>query len=400
MFSAEEQRTWWRGSPPSRRSRSRTRACTRSARGPRRRCSARCCHRTCPRSRAWSWPRATAPRGEGNEVGGDFYDVFPQADGSWALVVGDVCGKGPEAAAVTALARYTLRAHAVAGLRPSYQLARLNDALLRQRAPGFVTVALARLELTPGGARVEVAIAGHPADPLALRGGRAVRRDRHAAGDRRAPRAAGGGRRAQRRRPAGVLHRWRERGGGATAPAERRSISPALVAERAAAGPAAVVEHLERTAVEIADGAPRDDIACLAFQVTPPRRRLRALPGDPARRPRRRHALAPVSGELGERAAQDCACWPPSWWPTPCATPASRAARSRCSCASRATSCTSACWTRAPASRRPRARSTGPRGRRRLGAVPGRPVRAALGERSWRAPPRVARSWSVTMPPR
>ena len=81
--------------------------------------------------------------GEGNEVGGDFYDVFPQGDGSWALVVGDVCGKGPQAAAVTALARYTLRAHAVAGLRPSYMLARLNDALLRQRAPGFVTVALA-----------------------------------------------------------------------------------------------------------------------------------------------------------------------------------------------------------------------------------------------------------------
>ena len=85
--------------------------------------------------------------GEGNEVGGDFYDVFQQGDGSWVLVVGDVCGKGPQAAAVTALARYTLRAHAVAGLRPSYMLARLNDQLLRQHAPGFVTVALARLDL-------------------------------------------------------------------------------------------------------------------------------------------------------------------------------------------------------------------------------------------------------------
>ena len=95
-----------------------------------------------------SSPRPTAPPGEGNEVGGDFYDVFEQGDGSFALVVGDVCGKGPQAAAVTALARYTLRAHAVAGLRPSYQLARLNDALLRQQAPGFVTVALARLERT------------------------------------------------------------------------------------------------------------------------------------------------------------------------------------------------------------------------------------------------------------
>ncbi len=87
------------------------------------------------------------------------------------LVVGDVCGKGPQAAAVTALARYTLRAHAVAGLRPSYMLARLNDALLRQRAPGFVTVALARLELTKRGARVQLTVAGHPLPILASGGG-------------------------------------------------------------------------------------------------------------------------------------------------------------------------------------------------------------------------------------
>src|SRR4051794_13592278 len=109
--------------------------------------------------------------GEGNEVGGDFYDVFQQGDGSWALVVGDVCGKGPQAAAVTALARYTLRAHAVAGLRPSYMLARLNDALLRQRSPGFVTVALARLELRPEGATLELATAGHPLPIVARAGG-------------------------------------------------------------------------------------------------------------------------------------------------------------------------------------------------------------------------------------
>ena len=50
--------------------------------------------------------------GEGNEVGGDFYDCFPTGGGDWALVIGDVCGKGAEAAAVTALARYTVRASA------------------------------------------------------------------------------------------------------------------------------------------------------------------------------------------------------------------------------------------------------------------------------------------------
>ncbi len=149
--------------------------------------------------------------GEGNEVGGDFYDVFAQADGSFALVIGDVCGKGPQAAAVTALARYTLRAHAVAGLRPSYQLARLNDALLRQHAPGFVTVALARLELRPDGrpgrARHRRPPAADPGPCRRQRG--AAGRGRHAARDRRAPRAPRDRRRARPRRHARLLHRRR-----------------------------------------------------------------------------------------------------------------------------------------------------------------------------------------------
>src|SRR5919201_6500931 len=50
------------------------------------------------------------PAGEANEVGGDFYDIYRTGDRRWAIVMGDVCGKGADAAAVTALARYTLRA--------------------------------------------------------------------------------------------------------------------------------------------------------------------------------------------------------------------------------------------------------------------------------------------------
>ena len=53
------------------------------------------------------------PTGEGNEVGGDFYDMFETGGRGWTVVMGDVCGKGPDAAAVTALARYTLRAAAM-----------------------------------------------------------------------------------------------------------------------------------------------------------------------------------------------------------------------------------------------------------------------------------------------
>jgi anti-sigma regulatory factor (Ser/Thr protein kinase) len=243
--------------------------------------------------------------GEGNEVGGDFYDVFQQSDGSWAVVIGDVCGKGPQAAAVTALARYTLRAHAVAGLRPSYLLARLNDALLRQRAPGFVTVALARLELNDQGARVELTVAGHPL-PILSQGATAT-----AIGEVGTPlgiieepelpevtlQLA----------PGDLLAFYTD---GVTEAAAPRLILTevdlaALVAERAADGPGPVVAHLEATAVANAVGNPRDDIASLAVQVTP-------LPLVSQVFPATLHAardvaavLAPLSEELGPRTAQD-----------------------------------------------------------------------------------------------
>src|SRR5204862_1538469 len=70
--------------------------------------------------------------GAGNEVGGDFYDVFDSGDGSWGVTIGDVCGKGPEAAAVMGVVRYTLRAAAMHEDRPSSLLSSLNEAL-RQR---------------------------------------------------------------------------------------------------------------------------------------------------------------------------------------------------------------------------------------------------------------------------
>ncbi len=57
--------------------------------------------------------------GELNDVGGDFYDVLAYGEDRWLLVIGDVCGKGPRAAGVTALARHTLRAAAMLGLTPT-----------------------------------------------------------------------------------------------------------------------------------------------------------------------------------------------------------------------------------------------------------------------------------------
>jgi PAS domain S-box-containing protein len=106
--------------------------------------------------------------GSSVEVGGDFYDLFEVGGGGWALVIGDVCGKGPDAAAVTALARYTLRAGAMQRSYPSHILSLLNDALLRQRTNAdFCTVALGRLDVHEGGAILMLATGGHPL-PLLL----------------------------------------------------------------------------------------------------------------------------------------------------------------------------------------------------------------------------------------
>ncbi len=103
------------------------------------------------------------PTGDGNDVGGDFYDLFATGGRGWTVVMGDVCGKGPDAAAVTALARYTLRAAAMRERVPSRSLRILNEALLRQRDDRrFCTVAYAYLETLGVGARVGLATGGHP----------------------------------------------------------------------------------------------------------------------------------------------------------------------------------------------------------------------------------------------
>jgi phosphoserine phosphatase RsbU/P len=102
------------------------------------------------------------PAGAGDEVGGDFYDVAQLAPDEWMVVIGDVRGKGVEAAVVTALARYTLRAASMARPEPSAALRALNDALLREHVERFCTVALLRLRLTTHGCAITLSVGGHP----------------------------------------------------------------------------------------------------------------------------------------------------------------------------------------------------------------------------------------------
>jgi serine phosphatase RsbU (regulator of sigma subunit) len=103
------------------------------------------------------------------EAGGDFYDVFKTGPSQWAAVIGDACGKGPEAASLTALARHTLRVLARDALAPSEVLRELNAAILEQRSDErFITVAFARVRINEAGHQLTLSNGGHPL-PLIMR---------------------------------------------------------------------------------------------------------------------------------------------------------------------------------------------------------------------------------------
>jgi phosphoserine phosphatase RsbU/P len=102
------------------------------------------------------------PSREGQDVSGDFYDVFPLGRDELMLALGDVCGKGAEAAAITAIARHTIRAVAQDLRHPASILRRLNQALLgHDLDERFCSVVLARMTRIVGGVRLSVCCAGH-----------------------------------------------------------------------------------------------------------------------------------------------------------------------------------------------------------------------------------------------
>lgn len=111
------------------------------------------------------------PAGDGRHVGGDFYDVFQVSTDDWVIALGDVQGKGAEAAAVTALARHTLRAASVDHDSPSDALHTLDRVLRQAETDRFCTAVLVRLRRTEGRWRATVACGGHPL-PLLRRPGR------------------------------------------------------------------------------------------------------------------------------------------------------------------------------------------------------------------------------------
>jgi serine phosphatase RsbU (regulator of sigma subunit) len=109
---------------------------------------------------------------DGIDVGGDFYDVFRTPDG-WGLSIGDVCGKGEDAAAVTAAARHGIRTLAYWNADPAEVLRQANDLLLSQEYDGrFVTACAAQLSWEGKELKVLIGGAGHPAPVVVRQDGR------------------------------------------------------------------------------------------------------------------------------------------------------------------------------------------------------------------------------------
>jgi len=214
-----------------------------------------------------------------NEVGGDFYDLVSIGEGDrFAAIVGDVCGKGAEAAAVTALARYTLRAGALQGDDAAQMLRLLNAALREYGDEGdpafcsFCTVGLVEIALREGGTELAVFSGGHP-NPIVLRAdGRVETATAHGPllGVVEDPEWRS---QTLMLEPGDTLVLYTD---GVT---EARADGVALgehglrevlgELELRAASAARIVETVERAAVARQEGEPRDDIALVALRSAP-----------------------------------------------------------------------------------------------------------------------------------
>jgi serine phosphatase RsbU (regulator of sigma subunit) len=106
------------------------------------------------------------------DVGADFYDVYPARDG-WGITLGDVCGRGEDAAAVSAAARHSIRAFAHHDADPASVLHGTNEIMLAEEFGGrFVTAIVGHMRWQDGVLNLELASAGHPAPLLVRRDGR------------------------------------------------------------------------------------------------------------------------------------------------------------------------------------------------------------------------------------
>ena len=204
--------------------------------------------------------------GDGNEVGGDFYDCFSTGAGDWALVIGDVCGKGAEAAALTALARYTVRAAALHTRRPARGARRAQPGAAARPARLPLLHGAVRVAHPACGPRVGVRGRGRPPAAAVLRADGSVETVGSPGtllGIVDAPELP---EEAVELAPGDALVLYTD---GVTE--ADRSATPgrlaAFLAGCAGADASAIAEAVEREALETQGGQPRDDVAVVAVRV-------------------------------------------------------------------------------------------------------------------------------------
>jgi sigma-B regulation protein RsbU (phosphoserine phosphatase) len=204
------------------------------------------------------------PAAEHLDVGGDFYDVHGDGD-DWLLALGDVCGKGVEAAALTGRTRQSIRTAAYFDRRPEVLLGALNTVLFDEHTRQFVTVVCARMRRCLGHLEFDVAAAGHPA-PIVLRaGGRVEQVDVYGT-------AAGMvadveyGTVGVRLDPGDTMLMFTDGIDEAFGADGHYGVDRllALLPAYAGAGPEVICEAIEQSVVEHLDGRAHDDIALLA----------------------------------------------------------------------------------------------------------------------------------------
>ncbi len=211
------------------------------------------------------------PAGRDHQVGGDFFDLFEAGNAGWAFVVGDVCGKGPRAAALTALARYTVREAAEHEQRPSRVLRLLHAAVRRQSTDlEFCTAVYARLDVAASTARVTLCVGGHPL-PLMLDQDGGVRSLGEAGtllGAYPEPELAD---HAVELRPGETILFYTDGLLDAFAPEHSVTVTEleSILASCAGLDPAGILAQVDESLLAAPDGAePRDDVAIVVMQVS------------------------------------------------------------------------------------------------------------------------------------
>ncbi len=221
---------------------------------------------------------AYVPASTGEEVVGDFYDVFEGVSGSWCVAIGDVCGKGPEAASITGLARWTPAGGGATHDQPPEGPRRAALGPCCHQRPGdnrHITVALATIRRRLGRATVTLSAAGHPlpllrrADGTVFEAARSWKRPRLV----RSPRPVRGQVRARRWRHAGLHHRRRPRGppllaGTHPGPGGVRRRGPQRVVAAGAASARELAVAVMDAVEAFRDGPPVDDTAAVVIHVT------------------------------------------------------------------------------------------------------------------------------------